>query len=160
VVDPDPGWPATYEAEETRIVHALPKGLVARIDHVGSTSVLGLAAKPTIDIQLSLTSMVPRSSYAAPLIDLGYRHVLDHEYFKRDVDGRPAFHIHVCPADSAWERRHLAFRDWLRTHPEDANAYAELKRRLVAEHPRDPIGYTEAKGAFIRELTRKALATA
>jgi putative glutamine amidotransferase len=164
IVDPDPAWPDRFELEAARIVRAIPRELVVSIDHVGSTSVPGLAAKPTVDIQLSVSSMVPRASYAGPLAALGYLHVLDptdddHEYFKRDVDGRRAFQIHVCPAGSAWERRHLAFREWLRGHPEDADAYGALKRRLAAEHPRDPIAYTRAKTDFIRALTEKALTT-
>ena len=92
-----------------------------------------LAAKPTIDIQLSLTAMVPRDAYVEPLRALGYRWVLDpwdveHEYFCLDVEGERSFQVHVCAAGSTWERRHLVFRDWLRAHPDDAAAYEELKR--------------------------------
>ena len=67
--------------------------------------------------------------------------------------------MHVCAAGSAWERRHLAFRDWMRAHPDDAAAYADLKRELAASHPRDTFSYTEAKGAFIVEVEARASAT-
>jgi putative glutamine amidotransferase len=159
--EPDPTWPERFEAESARVVAALPARLEARIDHVGSTAVPGLAAKPIVDMQLSVTAMVPRDAYVEPLRALGYRWVLDpwdveHEYFSRDVDGDRAFHLHVCAAGSAWEVRHLAFRDWLRTHPEDAAAYAALKRELAAAHPKDTVAYTESKSAFITGIVDRA----
>jgi putative glutamine amidotransferase len=165
VVEHDPAWAAAFEAEAARILAALPEGLVSAIEHVGSTSVPRLDAKPVIDIQLSLTALVPRAPYVEPLIALGYRHVLDpwrddHEYFSRDLDGDRAFQIHACLAGSDWERRHLVFRDWLRSHPDDAAAYAELKRSLARGHPRDIMAYVDAKTPFIRRIEERALATA
>ena len=159
--DADPSWPDRFAHEAERVVSVLPGDLVARIDHVGSTSVPGLAAKPIVDIQLSLHAMVPRDAYVEPITSLGYRWVLDpwdvdHEYFSRDAGGVRAFHLHVCRAGSAWERRHLAFRDWLRDHPDDAAAYGELKRGLAAAHPRDTVSYTEAKADFVAEIERRA----
>jgi GrpB-like predicted nucleotidyltransferase (UPF0157 family) len=161
IAEPDPDWPARFDGEAERIAAALPADLVTRIDHVGSTSVPDLPAKPTVDIQLSLRSLVPREAYVAPLVALGYRWVLDpwdddHEFFSRDIDGERAFHVHACTAGSTWEARHLAFRDWLRTHPDDAAAYAELKRELAATHPRDTLTYTEGKSAFIARITAEA----
>jgi len=161
IADPDPAWPDRFEAEAARIVSALPPSLVARIDHVGSTSVPGLAAKPIVDIQLSLHAMVPRDSYVGALTALGYRWVLDpwdvdHEFFSRDIDGQRAFHVHVCASGSTWERRHLLFRDWLRDHPDDAAIYGELKRRLAATHPNDTLSYTEAKSSFISGVVARA----
>jgi putative glutamine amidotransferase len=164
VAPPDPAWPERFEEEAARIAAALGDQVV-RIDHVGSTSVPGLDAKPTVDIQVSLRSLEPRAAYVPALQALGYRTLLDptspdHEYASTDVDGSRAFHIHLCPAGSAWERRHLAFRDWLRAHPEDADAYARLKRRLAAEHPNDIHTYTDGKSEFIRSIEAKALAPA
>lgn len=161
VVDPDAAWPERFEAEASRIVASLPPDLVARIDHVGSTAVAGLAAKPIVDIQLSLVAMTPRDAYVEPLTALGYRWVLDpwdvdHEYFSRDIDGERSFHLHVCAAGSTWERRHLAFRDWLRTHPDDAAAYEALKRELAAAHPKDTLSYTDSKSAFIAGIVEQA----
>jgi putative glutamine amidotransferase len=159
---PDPTWPHRFEEEAARIASALGDQVV-RIDHIGSTSVPGLDAKPIVDIQVSLASLEPRSAYAPALRAIGYRTLLDptcpdHEYASRDVDGGRAFHVHLCPAGTAWERRHLAFRDWLRTHPEDAAAYAVLKRTLAAEHPNDVHTYTDGKSGFIRAIEAKALA--
>ena len=161
IVEADPVWPARFQAEAARIREAL--GPVAvRVDHVGSTSVPGLAAKPIIDIQASVSSMVPRRVYAEPLSSLGYRWAPDpwsdeHEYFSRDEDGARAYQIHVCQSEGPWERRHLAFRDWLTAHPDDADAYAALKRRLAAEHPQDIMAYTDLKTDFIRSIEARAL---
>jgi putative glutamine amidotransferase len=162
IADADPSWPASFEVEATRIREAL--GAVAvRVDHVGSTSVPGLAAKPIIDIQASVSSMVPRDAYVEPLRSLGYRWVLDpwsdeHEYFSRDELGHRFSQIHVCQTGGKWERRHLAFRDWLRDHPEDAAEYAELKHRLADQHPNDLMAYVDAKTEFIRSIEGRALA--
>jgi len=162
VANPDPTWPARFQEEAARIEAALG-GLLARIDHVGSTAVPGLGAKPIIDIQASITTLVPRGPYVEPLEALGYRWALDpwtddHEYFSRDIDGERAFQIHVCQAGSSWEHRHLAFRDRLRAHPEDARRYEELKRRLAEAHPRDIMNYVDGKTAFIRAVEAEALA--
>jgi GrpB-like predicted nucleotidyltransferase (UPF0157 family) len=156
----DEAWPAMFEAESARIAAALGEDVVG-LEHVGSTSVPGLAAKAVVDIQVSVRSMVPRSAYVDPLVGLGYRWALDawtdeHEYFSRDDGGERAFQIHVCPAGSDWERRHLAFRDWLRDHPDDAAAYERLKRALAERHPRDIYAYIDGKTPFIREIEARA----
>jgi putative glutamine amidotransferase len=157
----DRAWPERFEREARRLRTVLGDRAV-RVDHVGSTSVPGLAAKPTIDIQVSVPSMVPRANYVEPLRQVGYRTAIDpwsdeHEFFSRDEEGGRAYHVHVCASGSRWERRHLAFRDWLRTHPDDAAAYERLKRELAARHPRDTYGYTDAKTAFIRDIESAAL---
>ena len=162
VAEPDPMWPDRFEQVAGELRPALGD-LAERIEHVGSTSVPGLPAKPTIDIQVSVASMVPRSAYVDPLEELGFVWTLDpwddtHEFFSRDQQGERAIHLHVCRSGSQWERRHLVFRDWLRGHPEDAAAYATLKRHLAATHPRDVHTYTYEKGAFVREIEARAVA--
>jgi putative glutamine amidotransferase len=162
LADHDPAWAGAFEREAARIVDALPSGLVSRIDHVGSTSVPGLAAKPIVDIQLSLTSMVPRDRYVDALRSLGYRWVVDpwdddHEYFSiEDPEGIERFHIHACRAGSDWEHRHLRFRDTLRAEPGTAAAYERRKRELVAAHPHDIMAYVDGKTPFIREVEMRA----
>ena len=164
LVESDPAWPASFEREAQAIRDALGP-LVTRVDHIGSTSVPGLAAKPVIDIQVSVASLIPREPYAAPLVALGYEHVIDpidaqHEFFSkgyRDESG-PRVHIHVCEAGSGWERRHIDFRDQLRADPGDATAYEKLKRELAARHPNDIYSYVEGKSAFIRSIEAKGLA--
>jgi putative glutamine amidotransferase len=159
----DPDWANRFDSESTRIEAALGDQ-VARVDHVGSTAVAGLGAKPVVDIQVSVRSMVPRAAYVEPLAQLGYRWALDpwtdeHEFFSRDEDGRRAFHVHVCEEGSEWEQRHIAFRDWLRDHPEDAAVYERLKRELAERHPRDAYTYADKKSAFIREVEARAAVT-
>ena len=162
--DYDEGWPDRFAQEADRIVAAIPEGTVARIDHVGSTSVPGLAAKPIIDIQLSLRSMVPRSTYVEPLVALGYRWVLDpwddqHEYFSLSEGEERAVQIHACESGSPWERRHLAFRDALRSDWDTAASYEALKRRLASDHPRDIMAYVDGKTGFVRGIEARQLGT-
>ncbi|MGB7806843.1 MAG: GrpB family protein [Actinomycetota bacterium] len=162
--DYDEGWPDRFAQEADRIVAAIPEGTVARIDHVGSTSVPGLAAKPIIDIQLSLVSMVPRSAFVDPLVALGYDWTLDpwddqHEYFSRSEGDDQVVHIHACEAGSDWERRHLAFRDVLRSDPDAAATYEALKRRLAADHSQDIMAYVDGKTGFVREIEARHLGT-
>ena len=164
IVEPDPAWPERFEGEAARLRVALGAQVV-RIEHIGSTSVPGLAAKAIVDISVGLVSMEPRSAYVAPLVDLGYRTVLDptdpdHEFASRDVGGERRFNVHLCLAGSRFERRHLAFRDWLRTHPGDAAAYGKLKRELATTHPNDVHTYTDGKTGFIRAIEAQALVAA
>jgi putative glutamine amidotransferase len=160
VAEYDPAWPHLFEEEAARLREALG-AIAVRIEHVGSTAVPGLAAKPVIDIQVSVDRMVPRGRFVVPLETLGYEFVADptdpeHEYFKKDLGGVRTHQIHVCPVGGEWERRHLAFRDHLRTHPEDSARYAELKRLLADRHPNDVMAYVDAKTPFIRELESRA----
>ena len=149
----DPTWPATFVALRSVYVHALGDAVLA-VEHVGSTAVPGLVAKPVIDIDLVV----------APHAALGYRHVGDQgiagrEVFKRgdriDVpaDGTdrswPAHHLYACAPESTELRRHLVFRDWLRARPEHAAAYAALTQQLAATHDGDRERYTEGKTAFV-----------
>jgi len=164
IAEPDPAWPGRFEEEAARLQVALGAQVV-RIEHIGSTSVPGLAAKPIVDISVGLVSMEPRGGYVPALVDLGYRTVLDptdpdHEFASRDLAGERRFNAHLCLAGSRFERRHLAFRDWLRTHPGDAAAYGKLKRELAATHPNDVHTYTDGKTGFIRAIEAQALAAA
>jgi GrpB-like predicted nucleotidyltransferase (UPF0157 family) len=154
-------WPARFESEAAAIRSVLDDQVV-RVEHVGSTAVPGLAAKPVVDIQVSVQTMVPRSAYADALVGLGYRWAVDpwtdeHEFFSRVVDGDRAFHVHVCPDGSEWERRHIAFRDWLRSNPDDAARYERLKRELAERHPRDTYSYAAAKTEFIQTIQTRAI---
>jgi GrpB-like predicted nucleotidyltransferase (UPF0157 family) len=161
VLEPsDPVWPERFEREAAMIRKALGE-VAVRIDHIGSTAVPGLAAKPVVDIQVSVPSLRPVEPYGGPLERLGYRHHSDdwpeHEFFSREEDGRRAFQIHVCEMGSEWERRHLAFRDHLRANPRDAARYEEVKRKAAARHPMDINAYLDQKDQVIREIERRAL---
>jgi GrpB-like predicted nucleotidyltransferase (UPF0157 family) len=145
-------WPTRYERLAKGISGALGPAAL-RVEHIGSTAVPGLAAKDIIDIQVSVASFLPKAAYRKPLESLGYTYRPDddpaHRFFKRDGPAdRRLVNIHVCELGSAWEERHLVFREYLRSNPEAAAEYERLKVRLSAEHD-DVLSYTEAKTAFI-----------
>jgi len=135
----DSSWPALFEAEAASIRKVLGV-LAVHVEHVGSTSVPGLAAKAVIDIQVSVPSLRPLSPYHGPLSSLGYTHVpvgdfdLVYPFFQKPNTWPATHHIHLCAVGSEQERDHLAFRDYLRNHPSAAAAYVELKRTLAATH--------------------------
>jgi GrpB-like predicted nucleotidyltransferase (UPF0157 family) len=148
VVPYDPTWPRQFAAERARLVGALGATAVG-IEHVGSTAVPGLAAKPWIDIQLEVPRLEQFGAYSPALFALGYQHHpddADHEFFDR----RP-YHVHVCQAGGAWARRHIAFRDLLRRDPATRQAYEVEKRRLAAMFD-DVEQYAQAKTPFIRRM--------
>jgi GrpB-like predicted nucleotidyltransferase (UPF0157 family) len=131
-----------------------------RIDHIGSTAIPGLAAKPIIDIQISVASFEPLDAYRAPLVGLGYAFRSDNtertkRYF-REPRGARRTHVHVRRAGSFSEQFALLFRDYLRAHPLEASEYGELKRRLAEQHRHDRRAYTEAKVPFTWEIVRRA----
>ena len=160
IVDHDPAWPARAAAELRRIAGAL--GAVAvRLEHVGSTAVPGLAAKPIVDLQVSVDALEPRERYVAPLERLGYLFVPapespDYHFFGRPPERPRAFHVHVCEAGSEQELRHVAVRDFLRAHPAEAERYAAVKREVAARHLEDRLAYIEGKDEYVAALERRA----
>ncbi|MCU1484226.1 MAG: hypothetical protein JWN67_972 [Actinomycetia bacterium] len=158
VVDPDPAWTDRFTAERARIATALA-GIDHRAEHVGSTSVAGLAAKPIIDIQLSVPD-VDDDTWLAPLERAGYAlRVREPGHWMVRTPERDV-HVHVCSTGSAWERRHLLFRDWLRTCDEDRDRYGSIKRTLATREWPTRQHYTEAKSDVIRDITARAEAWA
>ena len=164
VVPYDSRWPADFERERDRIRRAL--GDVAlRIDHHGSTAVAGLAAKPVIDIQVSVARLHPIDGYAAALERIGYVH-LPHDddarcpFFHRPAEWPHTHHVHLVEAGGGEERRTLAFRDYLRAHPEAARDYEALKRDLARDHDGDCAesreAYARAKRAFVERIIAAA----
>jgi len=158
IVGYDLVWPERFEQMRSRLAAAL--GATAlRIDHVGSTAVPGLAAKPVIDIQVSVPDVADAAAFKDAIEAQGFAERLievGHHYF-RPPPGLPRDNqVHVCTIGSDWERRHLLFRDYLRNHPETAAEYATLKRDLATRLTWDRIGYNEAKGPFIETVVARA----
>jgi GrpB-like predicted nucleotidyltransferase (UPF0157 family) len=127
-----------------------------------------LPAKPIIDIQVSVEKIEPREAYVRPLERLGYLFAYDPDSPDYHFFGRPAerprrFHVHVCEVGSGHNQRHVAVRDNLRAHPEEArryaavNRYAAVKRDLVARSPGDRFAYMEGKAPFMADLERRAM---
>lgn len=164
IADYDPRWSDLYAIEKERIVDALGDVLVA-IEHIGSTSVPGLAAKPRIDIMPGLESEDDLDSIIDPMVGLGFRYIPDYEdempyrrLFTRDPVGDViACNIHTVAVGSEFWERHLLFRDYLRANPDVAGEYARLKRDLA---PRFKVtnDYAEAKTDFITSIEAMARA--
>jgi GrpB-like predicted nucleotidyltransferase (UPF0157 family) len=136
-----------------------------RLEHVGSTAVPGLAAKPILDLQLSVASTEPSAAYVEPLEGLGYLFAPDPASPDFHFFGKPAarprsHHVHVCEAGSDHERRHLAVRDFLRAHAAEVTRYATLKREIAARHPQDRLAYIAAKESYLGDLEARAVAWA
>ena len=158
VVDYDPAWADRFAEWRDRLARTL--GPVARrIEHVGSTAVPGLAAKPIVDIQVSVADVEEEAAYV-PAIEaegsaLRLREV-GHRYFRPAGDRPRTVHIHVCGSGSTWERDHLLFRDYLRADTATRDAYAAVKRSAASRYRDDGIAYTEAKTAFVLDALERA----
>jgi GrpB-like predicted nucleotidyltransferase (UPF0157 family) len=155
IVDYDATWPARFETERNRVAAALGS-LADRIEHVGSTSVAGLAAKPVIDVMVTVDDPDDDAALVLPLTSAGY--VLraiepGHRLFRsagRDV------HVHVWRTGGDDERNQLLFRDWLRVSAEDRALYEVVKRQLASQTWDDSNDYAEAKNDVVAEIMRHA----
>jgi GrpB-like predicted nucleotidyltransferase (UPF0157 family) len=165
VSDYDPAWPAMFAQERTSL-HAALDPLVLAIEHVGSTAVPGMAAKPIIDLQASVRSLSEaRSRCVERLQALGYTYLPKYEawlpgelFFRKAPAGAWTHHLHILQADDPRWRDRLLFRDYLRNHPEAAATYAKLKRDLAAAFDDDISGYRNAKDAFVAATMAQARA--
>ncbi len=165
VVPYDPSWPQMFDEERGRILDALGSRAVG-IEHVGSTAVPGLCAKPVIDIMVGVRTLDEAPKCVGALEGLGYEYVPGFEvvvperrYFRRfDVAGRRTHQIHLVERRNLdWWGRHVRLRDYLRAHPEVAREYGELKTSLARRFRHDRAGYMDGKDGFIRVLERRAL---
>ncbi|WP_230374420.1 GrpB family protein [Pontivivens ytuae] len=161
MVSYDAEWPAAFAREVARIAPAFGEGLVA-IHHIGSTSVPGLAAKPILDMLPEVTDIAVADAAAERLEVLGYEGlgaygIPGRRYFRRTVAGRRTHHMHAFATGSDGLKRHLALRDYLRAHPDEAAAYGALKLRLASEVP-DMEAFMDGKDAFVTALEARALA--
>jgi GrpB-like predicted nucleotidyltransferase (UPF0157 family) len=161
VVDYNPVWPNQFRSLRARIAGAL-RHLAVTVEHVGSTAVPGLAAKPIIDIDVLLVSAQALPAAIERLARVGYTHqgdlgIAGREAF-RSPGGTIAHHLYVCPPPAVEFRRHMAFRNFLRTHPKEAQEYGDLKKFLAAQFPEDRDAYLAGKSELVGDLTQRALA--
>ncbi len=162
IVPYDPVWPARFMEWRGRLAGAL-QPLAPRIEHVGSTAVPGLAAKPVIDVQISVDDVRHESRYVPGIESVGIqlRSREDEHRFFRPFAGRPRdVHVHVCTAGSRWERRHLLFRDYLRADAAARDAYTAAKAEIALRWRDDRIAYADAKTDVIEALLARAEARA
>jgi GrpB-like predicted nucleotidyltransferase (UPF0157 family) len=158
VVDYDESWPDTFADWRDKIAQRVGDFAV-RIEHVGSTSVPGLAAKPRIDIQVSVPHITQEDRYVSQIESAGVQLRSRDDYHRnfRSFRGSPdRLEIHVCDVGSKWEAEHLLFRDYLRSHPDACDAYAVIKRENAVVWADDGIGYTSAKSEVIFEILENA----
>jgi len=156
--DYDPYWPTLASQAMAELMDALP-GLFSAIEHVGSTSVPGLAAKPIIDLMAAADGLDRVVARDDDLRRLDYKFhdagMPGRLFYRRGPGNAPTHHLHVVQATTFATRNQLLLRDYMRRHPDDAARYGALKRRLAALHD-DGADYTRAKTDLIQELTDKA----
>ena len=157
----DPAWPLKYETEKEKIEAILEHNCIA-LYHIGSTSVPGLAAKPIIDIMAAVRSLEQADAAAEKFSRIGYEYLGEfgipgRRYLRKGGDER-THQIHIFQADDRKNiERHLAFRDYLRTHEEECREYAALKKELARRFPYDIDGYCDGKEEFVRAMEKQAL---
>jgi GrpB-like predicted nucleotidyltransferase (UPF0157 family) len=163
VDDYDPQWPHWFAEEADRIRAALGEAAI-RIEHVGSTSVPGLAAKPIIDIALAVRDSSEEDSYVPALVAAGYRLQIrepeHHEhrclYNRVDKGHKRNVNLHVYTTGCVEYERYLVFRDWLRTHPDDLALYRDTKRELAGQDWKFVQNYADAKTPVISDIFARA----
>jgi GrpB-like predicted nucleotidyltransferase (UPF0157 family) len=160
LVEYDPGWPRHYQGEAARIQSILGER-VRLLEHVGSTSVPGLVAKPILDIVLAVADSSDEAAYVPPMEAAGFvLRIREPEWFEhrlfRDID--PAANIHVFTQGAEEIRRMLAFRDWLRSHEDDRLLYERTKRELAAREWKYLQHYADAKTDVVAAIMERALA--
>ena len=150
----DPAWPGRFEHEAERIRRTLGKKAL-RVEHVGSTSVPGLPAKPIIDVLLVVSASANETEYATSLEGAGYKlHVREPGWYEHRMFKGPEndVNLHVFSLGSPEIERMLAFRDWLRTNEDDRELYARSKRALAAQEWKYTQNYADAKTPVIEEI--------
>ena len=160
VVDYDPGWPKAYEAEIARIRTVLGDEIV-HARHIGSTAVPGLAAKPVIDILLEVEDVARLDAHDGGMRSIGYEPrgefgILGRRYYPKGGDER-THHVHAFAVGDPRIAEHLAFRDYLRAHPDVGADYAGVKRQAAAMHRHDPDGYAAFKQEIVGGILSDAL---
>lgn len=163
IAEYNPLWPLLFEEEKARILDVI--NLWAdKVEHIGSTSVPGLGAKPIIDIMVGLRTLDDAPHCIPRLEDIGYEYVPKHEavmperrYFHKGLKRfARTHHLHMVETASEFWERHILFRDYLREHEDTAREYCELKKQLAARFRSDRESYTDAKASFIKAVVERA----
>ena len=160
IVDYDPRWPLLYESEAERIRQACA-GVIVAIEHIGSTAVPNLSAKPILDIMPGVAAHADGMRTIEPLTRLGYEYAGENGipgryYFDLRYEQRTVVHVHIFEIGTENWLRHLLFRDYLCAHPDVAGQYAALKRDLALRYRYERAAYTDAKSEFINAVLSRA----
>ena len=163
MVPHDPNWRQEFENEAKRIADALGSNVVD-VHHMGSTAIPNIYAKPVLDVLLVVQNHSALDAKQAAMEALGYEAfgefgIPTRRYFRKDnAAGDRTHQVHAFEQGSPQIARHLAFRDYMSSHPEAARAYSDLKRALAAQHPNNIEAYMDGKHEFIQEIDRRAAA--
>jgi GrpB-like predicted nucleotidyltransferase (UPF0157 family) len=155
-----PRWPEQFEGERQRLLLILGSEVI-RIEHVGSTAIPGLDAKPTLDMLAGLKELKSAEWYSTQLRDAGYEFRPQHPvpgrwHFAKIQGGLRTHNLSLTAYGSDFWEAHLLFRDYLRSHPEAASTYQALKHHLAEKYPGDTVQYTTGKDEFIAEILNAA----
>ena len=160
----DAAWPRLFESERALLESVLGPWLHGPIEHIGSTAVPGLTAKPVIDIMAGVRDLPSSLDARAALAPLNYMYFPYRadamHWFCKPSPARRTHHLHLVPVQSSLWQERLAFRDYLQASADAAAEYAVLKLALAEQHPFDREGYTDAKGDFVRSIVDRARRTA
>ena len=158
VVDYDPQWPVLFEQEKARII-AMLGHILLMVEHLGSTAVPGLAAKPVIDIGLGVRSLAEAPSLMPSIEGMGYIYepvleqlLPERRFFWKGTPTVHTYHLHLAKVDNPVLLRPLRFRDYLRRHPDRAEKYGELKKELAKRCGQDMDAYVNGKTALIEQI--------
>lgn len=156
----DPSWPATFERIGKKLAKLLAPYILT-IEHIGSTSIPGLVAKPLVDIDIVLRNSAYVPATTQILLDHGYEprgnHYDDEVWAFLRRDGKPPERVYLCPPNNRTHENRVIFRDYLRAHPTEAAAYGKLKQELVEIHRHDGDRYTAEKRHFVNAVIEKAI---
>ena len=161
ICDYDPRWPALFEAERLKIQEKLGR-LVLEIHHVGSTAVPGMKAKPEIDLLIVVKSISDINAINSSMAELGYAvrgecGIAGRHYYSKNTQCARTHKAHVCEISHSNVARQIAFRDYMRDHPKDAQEYAALKMRLAKSNSKGMAEYLEGKRNYIEGIIHAAL---
>ncbi len=165
LVEYDPGWVKMYEDMKDQFYKSFGDKIAA-IEHIGSTSVPGLCAKPIIDILLGVSKLTDADDLVPKMIGLEFEYISRFEdempyrrFFVKKENGKHVCHVHTVVVGSPFWKRHLLFRDYLRQNPQTRDEYAKLKKELAQRDWNDTNDYADAKTDFIRSVERAAQVT-
>lgn len=162
VVAHNPNWKQNFASESSKIAKALGKNVIF-IHHIGSTAIPNIYAKPIIDFLVEVRDIDRVNEKNAEMEALGYEvmgefGLVGRRYFRKENPlGIRTHHVHTYQVGSPEIERHLAFRDYMIAHPEDARKYGELKLQLAQKYPEDIEGYIDGKDKFVKEMEKKAI---
>ncbi|MDJ0570054.1 MAG: GrpB family protein [Pleurocapsa sp. MO_192.B19] len=162
VVPYNPQWKKAFEAESGQIAKALATNLVV-VHHIGSTAIPHIYAKPIIDFLIEVKDINLVTEQTPAMAALGYEAMGEYglvgrRYFRKEAPaGIRTHNVHIYEICSPEIERHLAFRDYMIAHPEEAEQYSQLKQELAQKYPEDIEGYMDGKDEFVKRIERKAI---